>query len=38
MDFKKGGVAAIKATRTGGELLVLARPKELEALARSVEG
>jgi phosphohistidine phosphatase len=38
VDFKKGGVAGIKATRTGGELLVLARPKELEAMARSLEG
>ena len=33
VDFKKGGVAALRASRTSGELLVLARPKELEALA-----
>jgi phosphohistidine phosphatase len=38
VDFKKGGVAALKATRTGGQLLVLARPKDLEAMARSIEG
>jgi phosphohistidine phosphatase len=38
VDFKKGGVAGLKATRTGGELLVLVRPKELEAMARSIEG
>jgi phosphohistidine phosphatase len=38
VDFKKGGVAAVKATHSGGELLVLARPKELEAIARSIEG
>jgi phosphohistidine phosphatase len=35
IDFKKGGVAAVRAERTGGELLVLLRPKELEALARA---
>ena len=33
VDFKKGGVAAIKRAARSGELLVLARPKELEALA-----
>jgi phosphohistidine phosphatase len=38
VDFKKGGVAGLKATRTGAELLVLVRPKELEAIARSLEG
>ena len=38
VDFKKGGVAALKATRASGELLLLARPKELEAMARSIEG
>ena len=38
VDFKKGGVAGLKATRSGAELLVLARPKELEAMARSIEG
>ncbi|HEX6023303.1 MAG TPA: phosphoglycerate mutase family protein, partial [Solirubrobacter sp.] len=37
VDFKKGGVAALRATRTGGTLLVLARPKELEAIARSLD-
>jgi phosphohistidine phosphatase len=31
IDFKKGGIAAF---RTSGELLVLLRPRELEALAR----
>jgi phosphohistidine phosphatase len=36
VDFKKGGVAALRASRTSGELLVLARPKELEALARAL--
>jgi phosphohistidine phosphatase len=35
IDFKKGGVAAVRAERTGGELLALLRPKELESLARS---
>jgi len=34
IDFKKGGVAAVRAERTGGELLVLLRPRELESLAR----
>jgi len=38
VDFKKGGIAAIKATRSGGELLVLVRPREIEAMARSIEG
>jgi phosphohistidine phosphatase len=33
VDFKKGGVAAIRAQRAHGELLVLARPRELEALS-----
>jgi phosphohistidine phosphatase len=32
-DFKKGGVAAVRAERTSGELLVLLRPRELESLA-----
>lgn len=32
VDFKKGGVAAIRATRSSGQLLVLMRPKEMEAL------
>src|SRR6201991_4047206 len=36
VDFKKGGVAALRASRTSGELLVLARPRELEALAQAL--
>jgi phosphohistidine phosphatase len=35
IDFKKGGVAAVRADRANGELLVLLRPRELESLARS---
>ena len=35
VDFKKGGVAAVRVERTVGELLVLLRPRELESLARS---
>jgi phosphohistidine phosphatase len=35
IDFKKGGVAAVRAERTDGELLTLLRPRELESLARS---
>ena len=35
-DFKKGGVVAINARRSAGELLVLLRPRELEAIARSL--
>ncbi|MDA0159227.1 histidine phosphatase family protein [Solirubrobacter ginsenosidimutans] len=35
VDFKKGGVAALRASRAAGELIVLTRPKELEALSRS---
>ena len=35
VDFKKGGVAAVRATRANGELLVLLRPRELESLARA---
>lgn len=34
VDFKKGGVAAVRTERAGGELLALLRPKELESLAR----
>jgi phosphohistidine phosphatase len=34
VDFKKGGVAALRVERTGGELLVLMRPRELESLAQ----
>jgi phosphohistidine phosphatase len=36
VDFKKGGVAALRASRSSGQLLVLARPKELEALAEAL--
>jgi phosphohistidine phosphatase len=36
VDFKKGGIAAIRASRSSGQLLVLARPKELEALAEAL--
>ena len=36
MDFKKGGVAAIDAKRSAGELLVVLRPRELEAIAASL--
>jgi phosphohistidine phosphatase len=35
IDFKKGGVAAVRVERGGGELLVLLRPRELESLARA---
>jgi phosphohistidine phosphatase len=35
VDFKKGGVAAIRVERAAGELIVLLRPRELESLARS---
>ena len=34
VDFKKGGVAAVRMHSGGGELLVLLRPRELESLAR----
>jgi phosphohistidine phosphatase len=33
IDFKKGGVAAVRAERANGELLTLLRPRELESLA-----
>jgi phosphohistidine phosphatase len=33
IDFKKGGIAAVRAERTSGELLALLRPRELESLA-----
>jgi phosphohistidine phosphatase len=33
LDFKKGGVAGLRAERAGGELLVLLRPRDLEAIA-----
>jgi phosphohistidine phosphatase len=35
VDFKKGGVAAVRIERAGGELLALLRPRELESLART---
>ena len=34
VDFKKGGVAALRVERGSGELLALLRPRELESLAR----
>lgn len=34
IDFKKGGVAAVRVERGSGELLALLRPRELESLAR----
>jgi phosphohistidine phosphatase len=33
VEFKKGGIAAVREERGGGELLVLLRPRELESLA-----
>ena len=33
VDFKKGGVAAVRESGGSGELLVLLRPREVEALA-----
>src|SRR5918996_3325126 len=33
IDFKKGGVAAVRLESGSGELLVLLRPRELESLA-----
>jgi phosphohistidine phosphatase len=35
VDFKKGGVVAVKLESGSGELLALLRPRELESLARS---
>ena len=35
IDFKKGGVAAVRVERGSGELVALLRPRELESLARS---
>jgi phosphohistidine phosphatase len=35
IDFKKGGVAAVRTESSGGELLTLLRPRELESLARA---
>src|SRR4051794_13507017 len=37
VDFKKGGVAAVRVERGAGELLVLLRPRELEAMAQSLD-
>jgi phosphohistidine phosphatase len=34
VDFKKGGIAAVRAEGGSGELLLLLRPRELESLAR----
>jgi phosphohistidine phosphatase len=36
VDFKKGGIAAIRASRSSGQLLALMRPRELEALAEAL--
>jgi phosphohistidine phosphatase len=36
VDFKKGGIAALRASRSAGELIVLTRPKELETLAEAL--
>jgi phosphohistidine phosphatase len=33
VDFKKGGVAAVRVARGGGELIALLRPRDLEAIA-----
>ena len=33
VDFKKGGVAAVREERGSGELLALLRPRELESIA-----
>jgi phosphohistidine phosphatase len=35
VDFKKGGVAAVRITGAGCELIALLRPRELESLALS---
>ena len=35
VDFKKGGVAAVRVSAGRGELLALMRPRELESLALS---
>jgi phosphohistidine phosphatase len=35
VDFKKGGVAAVRVSAGRGELLALLRPRELESLALS---
>ena len=33
LDFKKGGVVAVRMARADSELLVVLRPRELESLA-----
>jgi phosphohistidine phosphatase len=38
VDFKKGGVVAIRLQTGGDELLVLLRPRELESLERDGDG
>jgi phosphohistidine phosphatase len=38
VDFKKGGIAGLRVSRASGELLVLQRPKELEAQALQRQG
>ena len=38
VDFKKGGVVAIRLQTGGEEMLVLLRPRELESLERDGEG
>ena len=35
IDFKKGGVAALRVSGPSGELIALLRPRELESLAVS---
>jgi phosphohistidine phosphatase len=35
IDFKKGGVAAVRVSGSRGELIALLRPRELESLALS---
>jgi len=37
VDFKKGGIAVVGARRTSGELLALLRPRELDAIAHSLD-
>ena len=36
IDFKKGGLAGINARRSAAELLVLLRPREIEAIAQAL--
>jgi phosphohistidine phosphatase len=36
VDFKKGGLAAVNPRRTAGELLVLLRPREIEAISAAL--